>query len=138
VPNQSGLRAVEHRPLRILATEDNPSAREVLSRHLDHEGLDLTFAHDGAQAVEALALEAFDVVLMDLSMPVMDGLEAIRLIRASEAHEGRTATPILAVSARTSPEDVQACLAAGADDHLGKPVSRMDLLTRVLQLASRL
>lgn len=125
------------RPIQILVAEDTATGRQVIRNHLDHEGFEVTFAEDGAQAVAATQTRDFDVVLMDIRMPVMDGLDAIRAIRAKESSEGKGRTPIVVVSANTDAEDVQIAMEAGADAHVGKPVSRMDVVNVVLEFASR-
>ena len=94
-------------------------------------GAELVSVENGAQAVEAFASRAFDLVLMDLQMPVMDGFTAIRLIRRHEAELGMRATPILVVSANVTPEHLAAARAAGADGHIGKPVTPAGLIAAV-------
>ncbi len=123
--------------IRVLVAEDTATGRQVIRNHLDHDGFELSFAEDGAQAVAAASRESFDVLLMDLRMPVMDGWDAIRHIREHEAREAKARTPIVVVSANSAVEDVRASLEAGADAHLGKPVSRMDVVGVVLEFASR-
>lgn len=125
------------RRIQVLVAEDTATGRQVIRQHLDHEGFELTFVEDGAQAVAAATARPFDVVLMDIRMPVMDGLEAIRTIRADEAQAGKPRAPIVVISANTEPEDVQIAMEAGADAHVGKPVSRMDVVNVVLEFASR-
>jgi len=125
------------RRIQILVAEDTATGRQVIRNHLDHEGFELTFAEDGAQAVAATGAREFDVILMDIRMPVMDGLEAIRAIRADEAAGGKPRKPIVVVSANTDAEDVRTAMEAGADAHVGKPVSRMDVVNVVLEFASR-
>lgn len=125
------------RRIQILVAEDTATGRQVIRNHLDHEGFELTFAEDGAQALAAARARSFDVVLMDIRMPVMDGLDAIRGIRADEAATGKPRAPIIVVSANTDPDDVRASMDAGADAHVGKPVSRMDVVNVVLEFASR-
>jgi CheY-like chemotaxis protein len=83
---------------------------------------------NGAEAVDAAKTGGFDAILMDIQMPVMDGFEATRLIRAWEAETGRQRMPILIVSANGLQEHVDAGKAAGADGHLNKPVSVPQLL----------
>ncbi len=125
------------RRIHILVAEDTATGRQVIRNHLDHEGFELTFAEDGAQALAAARSRAFDVVLMDIRMPVMDGLDAIRGIREDEAATGKPRAPIIVVSANTDADDVSASLDAGADAHVSKPVSRMDVVNVVLEFASR-
>lgn len=108
-------------PLRILAADDNPTNRRVLELMLGAAGAEVVSVENGAQAVEAWRSGGFDLVLMDLRMPVMDGLDAIRAIRAAEP-PGLPRAPIIVVSANTSPQDVEVSAAAGADRHIGKPI----------------
>jgi signal transduction histidine kinase/ActR/RegA family two-component response regulator len=107
-------------PLRLLVAEDNAINRMVILRLLGQLGYTATAVEDGAQAVRELARAPFDVVLMDIQMPVMDGLEAMRVIRARpSARQPR----IIAVTANASAADAAACAAAGADAFVTKPVS---------------
>jgi CheY-like chemotaxis protein len=91
----------------------------------------LTVVENGADAVAAFRAEPFDLILMDVQMPVMDGLTAIRLIRAHEAVEPRPRTPVLALTANAMREHVDASREAGADGHLTKPVAARELLEGV-------
>jgi signal transduction histidine kinase/ActR/RegA family two-component response regulator len=109
--------------LRILVADDHPTNLKVVGLMLEQLGVEIVTVVDGAQAVEAVARERFDVVLMDMQMPVMDGLEATRLIRAHEAAAGHRRTPILMLSANASPEHLRASSLAGADGHVAKPVT---------------
>lgn len=111
---------------RILLVEDVPMNRELVTRMLQGAGHTVDTAADGAQAVEAVAKGGVDLVLMDVLMPVMDGLEATRRIRAA----GHT-LPILALTATVRPEDVADCHEAGMNGHLPKPVDRDGLLMAV-------
>lgn len=110
------------RSLRVLAADDNPTNRKVIELMLSAAGVDVVTVENGAEAVSASQRDRFDVVLMDLRMPVMDGLTAIRILRAAEAAHGQSRTPIIVLSANTSPEDRAATSAAGADGHLAKPI----------------
>ena len=123
------------RRIQVLVAEDTATGRQVIREHLDGEGFELTFAEDGAQAVARTRERAFDIILMDLRMPVMDGLEAIRVIRADEG--GRTRTPIVVVSANDSSADMRGSHDAGADAHVSKPVRRMDIVGVVLEFAGK-
>ncbi len=116
------------RRIRVLVAEDTATGRQVIRNHLDHDGFELSFAEDGAQAVAAAAQEDFDVLLMDLRMPVMDGYQATREIRATEASRRSRRTPVIVVSAHTRPHEIEAAREAGADHHMGKPVNVPALL----------
>jgi signal transduction histidine kinase/CheY-like chemotaxis protein len=109
-------------PLRVLVTEDNEINRIVARAMLERAGCVVSIAQDGAEAVRLVAQTRPDLVLMDLSMPVMDGLEATRRIRAAEAAEGRAPTPIIALSANALAEHRDAALQAGMNAYLTKPV----------------
>ncbi len=107
-------------PVKVLLVDDNETNRQLVQFLLMKRGYVVDVAADGAEAVDAFAVGEFDVVLMDCQMPVMDGFEATRRMRALE-HARARRTPILAMSAGTFGEDIQACRAAGMDDHIGKP-----------------
>ncbi|MDP1616162.1 response regulator [Phenylobacterium sp.] len=107
--------------LRVLLADDNPTNRRVVELMLDAAGIEVVSVEDGAQALDALREEAFDLVLMDLRMPVMDGFEAIRAIRAHEG-QGAGRLPIIVLSANAAPEDRAASAEAGADRHIAKPI----------------
>jgi CheY-like chemotaxis protein len=118
-------------PLRVLVTDDNATNRRVAELILQTIGAEMVFAENGLEAVQAVERVAFDVVLMDLQMPVMDGLTAIRAIRAREASERLPRLPIVVVSANAMPEQVAASRDAGADGHLGKPIRAETLIEAV-------
>ena len=113
---------------RVLFVDDNDINRQVLGLILDAAGIEHAEAQDGRVGLEAATTGGFDAVLMDIQMPVMDGFEATRRIRAWEASAGRPRMPILMVSANGLQEHVDASIAAGADGHLSKPVSPPELL----------
>ncbi len=125
----------ETRPLRVLAAEDNAANRYVLSALLGPLPIDLVLAEDGAQALEAMAAGAFDLVLMDANMPVMDGLTALRAIRAKAGPV--SATPVWMLTANVFEEDVARYRAAGADGVLKKPID-LDELFGAIQSAANL
>lgn len=106
--------------LRVLLADDNPTNRKVVELMLDAAEIEVVSVENGAEAVAALEGGAFDLVLMDLRMPVMDGFEAIKAIRAAEPPGQRL--PIIVVSANAGPEDREASAAAGADRHIAKPI----------------
>jgi CheY-like chemotaxis protein len=118
-------------PVRVLVADDNPTNRKVIELMLSAAGVETTCAHDGKAALEAWRASDFDLVLMDLRMPVMDGLTAIQAIRAEEAGAGRAATPVVVLSANTAPEDRRASAAAGADGHIGKPICADELFAAI-------
>ena len=114
---------------RILIVDDVASNRELMTAMLAPLGATIAEAHDGEEAVSASMKSNFDLILMDLQMPRMDGYAATRAIRAKSNRN--SATPILAVSADVLPQHVDACLAAGMDDHIAKPIDARDLLIKV-------
>lgn len=108
---------------RILVVDDHPTNRKVMGLLLEQAGAESVMAVDGSEAVKRFSEERFDAVLMDVQMPVMDGLEATRRIRSLETERGYARIPIIMVTANAMPEDARASLAAGADRHLAKPVN---------------
>lgn len=121
--------AVElERPLRVLLVEDNPTNQQVVRMILEQTDVALSVADNGALGLEAWRKEAFDVVLMDMQMPVMDGLTAIRAMRAEEIGTGRPRTPIAVLSANAMDHHRAEALDAGADLHIAKPITAAGLL----------
>jgi signal transduction histidine kinase/ActR/RegA family two-component response regulator len=116
---------------RVLLAEDHPTNRKVVALILEAVGVDLTVVEHGQAAVEATEANDFDVILMDMQMPVMDGLTAIRLIRERERTTGAPRTPILALTANAMPEHAAASAQAGADGHLSKPIAAGKLVEAV-------
>ncbi|MBW7860818.1 MAG: response regulator [Rhodocyclaceae bacterium] len=114
--------------LKILVAEDNAINRRLMAGLLEKLGHRFSFARDGQEAVDAFQSEEFDVVLMDMQMPVVDGLKATRLIRALESTEQRTPTPIVALTANAMQGDRERCLEAGMNAYLSKPVRTADLV----------
>lgn len=109
-------------PLRVLVAEDHEVNQRVMMMILDTIGAKVTLAENGALAVEAFKDSDFDVILMDIQMPIMDGLVAMAKIRELEIASGASRTPIIAVTANAMAADREASMKAGADDHLSKPV----------------
>jgi CheY-like chemotaxis protein len=122
------LEIAVRRGLRVLVVEDHPVNRQIMTLMLERLPARVECANDGSEAVAAFQEQPFDVILMDLRMPVMDGYEAMRRIRSHEQAAGLIRTPIIVVSAHTSPADVKAARSAGADHHLGKPLHIPTLL----------
>jgi len=118
------------RVLRILLAEDNPVNQRVAVRVLEKMGHTVAVANHGGEAIAALSVARYDLVLMDVQMPEVDGFEATGIIRKSEAETGRR-TPVVAMTAHAMKGDRERCLAAGMDDYLSKPIRREDLM-RVL------
>lgn len=116
---------------RVLVAEDNRTNRLILRRLLEPLSLTLTEAENGAEAVAAYGSSPPDLILMDVQMPIMDGLSAIRAIRAEESARGLPRCPILVVTANAFAEDRAACESAGGDDFLPKPVRRDALYDRI-------
>jgi two-component system, sensor histidine kinase and response regulator len=107
--------------LRVLLVEDNVVNQMVAEALLERRGFDVVRAGNGLEGVEAFRRQRFDLVLMDIQMPEMDGFEALAAIRALEQVSGRR-TPVVALTAHAMKEDRERCLAAGMDDYLSKPI----------------
>ena len=120
----------DHRSARLLLAEDDEVNRMIAETLLDDAGLGVDLAADGRQAVAMAKAKHYDLILMDVQMPVMDGLEATQTIRQLP---GYAATPILAMTANALEEDRQACLAAGMNDHVAKPVMPKDFYRTLLK-----
>jgi PAS domain S-box-containing protein len=112
--------------LRVLVAEDNAVNQRLAMRLLEKRGHRVTVSGNGREAVEALANQTFDLVLMDVQMPEMDGFEATAAIREKEKHHG-THVPIIALTAHAMKGDRERCLAAGMDGYLSKPIRSQDL-----------
>ena len=121
--------------MRILIAEDNLINRAIATKILEKNGYLLVHVGNGREAAETARREAFDVILMDLQMPDLDGFEATRIIRQSEQESGRH-TPIVAMTARAMAGDRELCLAAGMDDYLSKPLQTGDLLALVKRVTA--
>jgi PAS domain S-box-containing protein len=112
--------------LRVLVAEDNAVNQRLVARLLEKRGHRVTVTANGREAVEALAKHNFDLVLMDVQMPEMDGFEAAAVIREREKHNG-THMPIIALTAHAMKGDRERCLANGMDDYLTKPIRPLEL-----------
>ena len=116
---------------KILAVDDNRTNRTILQALLEPLGLEITLACDGAQAVAAFEQGHFDLVLMDIQMPVLDGLAATRIIRNLEAQSGASRTPIVALTANVMRHQQESYLAAGMDGHIAKPFDAERLIRAI-------
>ena len=118
--------------MHILIVEDEPQMAGLLTRGLEEESYQVSVARDGRAALEIAAVQAFDVILLDVMLPRMDGLEVARQLRRREEE-----TPVLMLTARDALADIVKGLDAGADDYLTKPFSFVELLARMRALARR-
>ncbi len=125
--SQAALAAGPGRRLKVLLVEDNPINVKVATAFLDREGHETTLADDGARALDVLAREAFDVVLMDVEMPVMDGWEATARLRAGEAGEINRHVPVIAMTAHVLQDIREHCTQAGMTNYVAKPVNFREL-----------
>jgi len=137
VPAPAALRDADTpaRPLRILLAEDHPVNQHLVQRLLGRRGHTVVVAGDGRRAVEEFASGGYDVVLMDVQMPRMDGLAAAAAIRGLEAARGGH-IPIVAMTAHAMAGDRERCLEAGMDDYLSKPIEPMALVALVNRIAA--
>jgi CheY-like chemotaxis protein len=117
--------ALPGKALRVLLVEDHPINQMLATTLLKKWGHTVVLAKNGQEGVDMFPAQPWDIVLMDMQMPVMGGLDATRLIRASESPGHRT--PIVAMTANAMESDKQACMEAGMDDHLAKPFNAKDL-----------
>lgn len=109
----------------ILLIEDDTAICDMVTGYLSKEGFQVTPAHDGQEGLRLFTEQPFDLVILDIMMPKLDGLEVLRLLR------GKSAVPVLIVSARDSDVDKAVGLGSGADDYLAKPFSLLELTARV-------
>ena len=123
-------------PLRILCAEDNPYGRVVMNTIAHALGHSVDFVGDGAAAVSAVGADKHDIVLMDLTLPGLDGMEATRRIRALPGKNGMI--PIIGVSGHAQDSDAQEARIAGMDDYLVKPVNPATLARAIAGVAERL
>jgi CheY-like chemotaxis protein len=119
-------------PLRILVAEDNVVNQTLARRLLEKRGHNVTMAADGREAIQAFEQYAFDLILMDIQMPEMDGFQATQAIRQRESNHHRT--PIIALTAHALVGDRERCLAAGMDGFISKPIDLSELLDAISAL----
>lgn len=126
------LRAI--RGAHVLLVEDNELNQQVAREHLEQAGLQVTIADNGLKAVKLTAINAYDLVLMDVQMPIMDGYEATLEIRRREKDQGLTRTPISAMTAHALTEERERYLKAGMDEYITKPIDPEQLYAVLLKL----
>jgi PAS domain S-box-containing protein len=119
------------RMLRILLADDHPTNRRVVELMLDNGRAQITCTENGAEALQAFQEGVFDLILMDMQMPVMDGLTALRRIRSTERARNLAPTPAIMLTANAMPEHTAAAAAAGADLHLAKPFTMAALFNAI-------
>ena len=119
---------------KLLLVEDNEMNRDMLSRRLEKRGYSLTLAVDGGQGVALAKSELPDLILMDMSLPVLDGWDATRQIKADPATKG---IPVIALTAHAMESDRQKALEAGCDDFDTKPVELARLLVKIAELLKK-
>ena len=120
-------------PACIILADDNATNRTLIEKFLADEPMPLIPAPDGVGAVEAFGSWAPDLILMDVSMPRMDGLEATRQIRAAERAQGLARVPIIALTARAMADDRAKCIEAGMDDYVTKPIRKSELKVKITE-----
>ena len=118
--------------MRVLIVEDEPEMAQLLAKGLREEQFEISLVRDGRSALEKSGETSFDVILLDVMLPKMDGLEVARQLRRREQE-----TPVLMLTARDALSDIVRGLDAGADDYLTKPFSFVELLARIRALARR-
>ncbi|MNS89307.1 Signal transduction histidine-protein kinase BarA [compost metagenome] len=128
LPAPADTAAAGQAPLRMLLVEDNAINQEIALAMLEDSGYEATSADNGRRALALWERYPFDVILMDCQMPEMDGFEATRRLRRMESEQGRSRTPIIALTANAILGDRELCLDAGMDDYLAKPYTRAALL----------
>lgn len=127
---------IQNASLRILVAEDNDPIRFLIRSYGKNRGWDVVEVENGLKAVEIFTSGAFDIILMDVQMPVMDGFEATRRIRENENQSG-SHTPILALTANATKSDMEQCFEAGMDDYLAKPFEKNELIAKLSGMLGR-
>jgi signal transduction histidine kinase/ligand-binding sensor domain-containing protein/CheY-like chemotaxis protein len=133
-PIQAKAESPDNSRFKVLVAEDNPVNQKLAKAILQKAGYSVTLVNDGLEAVAALRTADYDLVLMDVQMPGMDGLAATQAIRAAE--EGRKHTPIIALTAHAIQGDREKCLKAGMDEYLTKPINVKQLMARIASLSA--
>ncbi len=134
VTRASETLGASNRPLRILCAEDTPANQKVITKILSKRGHRVEIAHNGREAVDRSQREQFDLIIMDVQMPTMDGLQATKLIRENE-RETKRHVPVVAMTAHAMRGDREKCIDAGMDDYLTKPIDAERLIRKVESIA---
>jgi PAS domain S-box-containing protein len=127
-PETAAKQAQPNKTLRVLIAEDSQDNQLLLQEYLESSPFEIQFVENGQAAVDLAGSQTFDLILMDMLMPVMDGLTATRLIRQAELAHFKPAVPIFALSANARHEDMDLSRAAGCDAHISKPISKKELI----------
>jgi len=132
---------IDRKAIRILLAEDYPTNQEIVKKYLHHAGYKMDLAEDGMRALEAFKRRRYDLILMDVQMPIMDGFQATEAIRKLETElhalgnenirQTSCRIPIIAMTAHAMSEHRERCLEVGMDDFLSKPISRKGLLSMI-------
>lgn len=125
-------------PISMLIADDSESNQELLSLYFQKTTCKIDFAANGQEAVDKFAAKRYDLVLMDILMPVMDGLDATRAIRAHEKENGLEPVPIIAVTANAFDVDKKRSLDAGCTEFLPKPIRKKDIFTCIAKTMGRI
>jgi CheY-like chemotaxis protein len=126
-----------NRSLRVLLAEDSPDTQRIIRHYLDRPDVQIDSAENGAIALEHFRLAEYDVVLMDIQMPVFDGYLSMQQMRGWERQHGLRRVPIIAITAYAETEDAQKCLRAGFDGYLTKPLQREKLVAAIRRHGKR-
>ena len=118
----------EHRKPRILVVEDHPQLADIVETRLRLDGMEPVLCRNGTTALDILATDPIDVVLLDIMMPVVDGYEVLRRIRANPA---TAEIPVIMLTAKVTRQDVEKSRAMGADDYIAKPFGPHDLVQKI-------
>jgi two-component system sensor histidine kinase RpfC len=127
-------KSLEQHTIKILVAEDNGTNRKIISKMLEHGGYQAEMAEDGEQALDMLESKHYDMMILDLNMPVYGGLEVMKIYRAANIHSPRT--PVVILTANATVEAIKECEEAGVDAYLSKPVDAVTLLEAVARLTA--
>ncbi|HDS30534.1 MAG TPA: response regulator [Firmicutes bacterium] len=133
IPDDANIEDIVAPAIRILLAEDNPVNRKVGEAMIKRLGFDCDLACDGKEALDTLAVRKYDLIFMDLQMPVMDGFETVKIIRENPDTES---TPVIAMTAHAMDADKERCLMAGMDDFLTKPITVKELSAMIAKWAN--